>query len=1033
MQPDFDFSLDDLLAQIEDALPTVPEALEVPTNMDEELTDNIEISSSAELTENSSEVPEALEAPINNNEEPADSSEASSSEEPAAVPSKVPEAPINNDEEPADSSEASSSEEPAPVPPTVPEVPEAPINNDEKLTDNSEITATEEPVAEPEEPAAEPETPATEPEALTVEPEELTAKPEELTVEPEELAAEPEESADIPSAEPINNEKPAETPSPAPEPEEPVAYQPIPTAQAPETEPDNQESEPPVKVFDPRAFAVPKPPAEKPLQESLFGPEDTKPATDKTIEIDHGFLKKHTEKPLTGEQADLARTQPITFRAMQNSPLFFERPGIVTGKSVFGKTGDLSALPEIMAADEALSSMKKAEDAAKPKEEPDDAQMIFPGFAPETEPRVLVDEEAAENELKENRSQKVESFRLEGVEEPEKEINTEILDELEDGGGEGMPVRRFSGIKARARANRQSVEYNRPQDKNRVLRFLEKKRVVTLVSTVICAVCTLALLFTGAIPAVADAMDAGASAQWLGSMPVSYFVSLLLLIVCAFGGVPIYARGVTCFFRGSGKPNACTAVFAALAASFIQLIAASLAYDGEKVPCFALLAALSVTLFGVGNLISLDTIAKNFLFLTELDKNELYAADTIENTADVKRLAQDSVIGGSDIRYSSKAKFAGSFLSYSFAGDSTDDLCAWLVPVTAAVSFFLAVLVGLVKKDVAYAFSIFGCAMAMSVPVSAAIALALPLSRADNQLREDGAFLSSYAAAFEYETTNVIAVDAADLFPASCCDIHGMKPFGGVRIDEAILTAASMILAVGGPIGSLLSNVVMGRKELLMPVEHLIYEDRLGLSGCIRNRCVVLGNRRMMENHNIEIPHEAKEARYARHGRRVLYLADNGKLIALFVVSYGTDRRIVEQVRKIEENGINILVRATDPNITEKTIAMTFGIPGSSVKVVSNAAGEVLTNYAERVNAKAEAKLVHNGSPLAFFHAVRTAGWLCGVAGRINAQQIACCAAGLLIVAILALFTASVSPLVACLCQLMWVLVGLAVPLVGRE
>ncbi len=848
----------------------------------------------------------------------------------------------------------------------------------------------------------------------------------------EESNASPEESAYIPGK-PVIEESTEAPGEPVYTPEVPVAP-PVTGATVEFTPPAAPQGDPPVKVFDPSAFAAPKQPAEQPLQESLFDPEDAKPATEKTIEIDHGFPKKHAPDPADEEQASMAKTQPITFRAMQESPLFFERPGIVTGKSMFGKTGDLSAVPAIMAADEALHMAQADQPAPRPKEETDDTQMILPGFAPEAEPRVLVDEESAENELKENRSQKVKNFRLEGVEEPAKEINTEILDELEEGGGEGLPDgRRFSMVKARARANQQRVEYRRPQDKNRVALFLEKKRIVTLVSTVVCAVCTLALLFTGGIPAVADGLDAGAAPQWLGGMPVSYFVSLLLLIVCAFGGLPIYSRGITCFFRGSGKPNACTAVFAALAASFIQLIAASLAYDGEKAPCFALLAALGVTLFGVGSLISLDTIAKNFLFLSELDKNELYAADTIENTADVKRLAQDSVIGGSDIRYSSKAKFAGNFLSYSFAGDSTDDLCAWLVPAGAAVSFVLAVLVGLVKKDVAYAFSIFGCAMAMSVPVSATIALALPLSRADGRLREDGAFLSSYAAAFEFETTNVIAVDASDLFPAECCDIHGMKPFGGVRIDEAILTAASMILAVGGPIGSLLSNVVMGRKELLMPVEHLIYEDRLGLSGWIRNRCVVLGNRRMMENHNIEIPREAKEARYARNGRRVLYLADNGKLIALFVVSYGTDRRIVEQVRRIEENGINILVRATDPNITEKTIAMTFGIPASSIKVVSNAAGEVLTAYAERVNPKAEAKLVHNGSPLAFFHAVRTAGWLCSVAGRINAQQVACCAAGLLIIAILALFTASVSPLVACLCQLMWVLVGLAVPLVGRE
>ncbi len=789
------------------------------------------------------------------------------------------------------------------------------------------------------------------------------------------------------------------------------------------------EASEPVKAFDPTAFAAKAEPekAAKPVEEA--------PAiTEKTIEINQAFPKKSGAKQVQGEE-NLSRTQTVTVKAMQESPRFFERPGIVTVKSdKFGKTGDLNAVPSIMAAEDALKMKRKpAQEETKPKEK--NLQMVLEGFMPDTSTREYIDDAKAENELKENRIQKVESFRLEGVEEKEKEINTEILEEMTKSGGEGLAGgKRFSFIKAKARANRQRVEYNRTQDRNRTFRFLNKKHTVTLTSTVICAVCALGLLFTGAIPAVAAGLNESLAPQWLGTMPASCFFSLLLLLICTFAGLPIYSRGVTCFFNGSGRPNACTAVAAALVACFVQLIAASLSTEGKNVPCFALLGAVAVVLFGVGQLISLSDIAKNFLFLSALDRGgNLYAADTIENAADIKRLAQESVEGGADIRYSAKAKFAANFLSYAFAGDSTDDLCAWLTPVGAAASFVLAVIVGLAKKDVAYAFSIFSCAMCMSIPVSSAIALALPLSRTNSRLRDDGGFLSSYAAAFEYETTNVVAVDAADLFPAECCDIHGMKPFGGVRIDEAILTAASMILAVGGPIGALLGNVVMGRKELLLPVEELIYEERLGLSGWIRGRCVVLGNRRMMENHNIEIPEEAKESRYARGGRRVLYLADNSKLIALFVVSYGTDVRIAENVRKIEESGINLLVRSTDPNITEKSIAMTFGIPVSSIKVVSNAAGEVLTAYAKRVNPRLEAKLVHNGSPLAFLHAVRAAGRLCGIAGRINAQQIACCAAGLLIVTILSLLPAAVSPLVVCLCQFVWVLVGLAVPLAGRE
>ncbi len=744
-------------------------------------------------------------------------------------------------------------------------------------------------------------------------------------------------------------------------------------------------------------------------------------------------------EPLTDAQLNTEKTQQITFRAMKNSPMFFERSGVVAGKSKFGRTGDLSAIPSLMAAEEALTHWEPSEDdsiakRSEAEEAPKETQMILPGFEKEPIKRNYIDEEQAENDLKENRSRKVDSFRLEGVEEKEKQITEDILDELTENSGEGRPGgKRFSKTKARLRANTQGVEYNRTQDKQKIYSFLNRKHLAHVIATALSALCSLGLLFSSAIPATADKIDATFAPEWLGNMPSSYFLSLLLLILCTFAGLPVYAEGITCFFRGNGKPNARTTVFAALAASFIQLIEASLTFNGTKAPCFALPAALTVTLFGIGSLISLSTIGKNFVFLSRLDRHELFAADTIKNTADIKRLAQDSVIGDADIRYSSRAKFASGFLAYSFAGDSVDDLCTWLMPVGCAVSLLIAVIVGFAKNDFSYAFSIFSCAVCMSVPVSSAAALALSLERANKQLRDDGAFLSSYAAAFEYETTNAVALEAEDIFPPACCDLHGIKQLGNVKLDEVVLTAASMILPLGGPIAALFDNVVMGCKELLSPVEDLMYEDRLGLSGWIRERKVFLGNRKMMEHHNIEIPPEVNEARYRQKGRRILYLADNGKLVAFFVVSYGSDIRIAEQIVRMEENGINLLVHTTDPNITENAIALTFGIPCNSVKVVSSSAGEVLKTYSTRMNPKAEAKLIHNGSPLAFLHAVRTAGRLCTVAGRINVQQIACCAAGLAITVLLALLTQTVSPLIVCLCSLIWLAVGLAVGLIGKD
>ena len=136
-----------------------------------------------------------------------------------------------------------------------------------------------------------------------------------------------------------------------------------------------------------------------------------------------------------------------------------------------------------------------------------------------------------------------------------------------------------------------------------------------------------------------------------------------------------------------------------------------------------------------------------------------------------------------------------------------------------------------------------------------------------------------------------------------------------------------------------------------------------------------------------------------------------------------------------ENSGINLLIRTTDSNITEEYVANCFGLPLNSVKIVSSNAGDVLKSYADSVQPKADATLVHNGSAKGFLHCVSAAGSLCSAAGVITTQPTFCSAAGLLLLAIIVLFSGAfnVNALQICVCQLLWAGLGIIVPKINKS
>ena len=156
-------------------------------------------------------------------------------------------------------------------------------------------------------------------------------------------------------------------------------------------------------------------------------------------------------------------------------------------------------------------------------------------------------------------------------------------------------------------------------------------------------------------------------------------------------------------------------------------------------------------------------------------------------------------------------------------------------------------------------------------------------------------------------------------------------------------------------------RIIENKEELLHDVDSLVYEQGMGLSGWVDGRRVFVGNRRLLQNHGVDVPSSDYEARYAKDGRRLVYLSVAGQLSAMYVVSYLPDPEIQDALQDLCRSHVTLLVRSCDPNISTEDLCAGFDLDEYYVDVLPAAAGRAYMQLAERASESVPAVMASNG------------------------------------------------------------------------
>ena len=658
-------------------------------------------------------------------------------------------------------------------------------------------------------------------------------------------------------------------------------------------------------------------------------------------------IKKHFFNKPAQKLESTAEHRAITDSMPQKT---IETPGIVVkNRQAAQNTDGIAPVPTLVPAEYEYDQEKTRFISTSIADIEDDNQIMIDGFV-ENEEVLQQTEEQAEAELRENRKDKVKDF-IEGDLIFKQELDT------------STPKKRY---------DRQRVsiirEYFGPKDENAVRKVFatEKKGIfVKAVSTaVICLVMSILAAIAGS--------DNGNFELYGNNEFVYSLFQLVLLLSASAISLNSFKRAWENIKNRIVDMDTVVSL-AAIFGGLQCLISFAFTDSVESVASLTAGAAvIPMIMKYLGELIQSKNDSENFDFLASNIKN-CYSVENVGDENVANEISRGLLLAGPDIKYSTKVGFPQKFIELSRSADTTGSTCKLTILLSLAVGLVVGVVAMIMSSNFFVGISALTSAVLMGLPMATSLVSAINLRATNKLLNQEGALLNGYSAVEEAVNSNGVIIDSCDAFEEGGCNLEGMKTYHKMRIDEAILYTASVVIEAGGVLADVFEGVIDGKRELLLPVESLAYEEKLGCSCWIHNHRALVGNRDLLVHHNVETPDRELEEKYKQMGKNVIYLAIEGKIAAMFIVVYKANQETAKYIRELEKDGLAIFFRTADANITERFLEREFGLPENVVKIINPVAGDMFAKICNEEKDRTDAKIIHDGSAKSMLAALHSA------------------------------------------------------------
>lgn len=597
------------------------------------------------------------------------------------------------------------------------------------------------------------------------------------------------------------------------------------------------------------------------------------------------------------------------------------------------------------------------------------------------------------------------------------------------------PRRRTRGRKPEEKAEEQQPvidtgesidDYTGPEDAKSIshelrgdMRELTMRMMITGVCTVLLALVN--LIFGGRFSSGGDA----------GSMPIVYVVLTVVFLGVSIGVCyRTVINGLKALFAFNANSDSAAAVAAvAVAVQTLSSIFFRAELTDGRLHLYAVVLSAILFVNAAGKLTMIRRIHSNFRFVTS--KEQKYTVRTYDDYNTSLKMTKDAVAEKPLIAYQCKAGFLKRFLELSYDPDPSESASQLLAPIGLISSLVVCIVCLLITRSVPTALSALAAATCACVAAANMLSVNLPVSRLCKTARRAGAMVVGYAAVEQLGNVNAVLVDADEVFPRGTVVLNGIKTFGNrAGAEKAIMAASALMKEIGGPLSGVFDQVISENEDALPEVEHFTYEEGGGIVGRVDGQKIYIGSRSLLINHRIEVPAREEETQYASGNKVVVYIAVDAAVSAMLVLTYSADRRRKNELQRLEDSGISVLIRTTDPNVTSQMVSRLFGVDAASVNVLEGDLGDVAKKLTGENIPRADAVVATKGRMESMMNVVSACVEEKRTVSLVVAIQNAAVVLGFVLVAFMACFGGmrQLSPFILFLFEVFWLLVILVIP-----
>ena len=200
----------------------------------------------------------------------------------------------------------------------------------------------------------------------------------------------------------------------------------------------------------------------------------------------------------------------------------------------------------------------------------------------------------------------------------------------------------------------------------------------------------------------------------------------------------------------------------------------------------------------------------------------------------------------------------------------------------ALVALFMGLAIGItagVLSDIVTGVRLFSATLLVAAPATAYIAVSRPIAILERRMHKLGTVLCGWQGVSALNNRLVFPLTSEDLFPSGSVKMNGVKFYGSRNPDQVVAYSAAVMMADGGGLAPLFSQLLESRNGYHFEVETLRHYPNGGIGGIVNGETVLIGTWSFLEELGVEMPERAKLS-------NAVYAAVDGVLNGVFAISY---------------------------------------------------------------------------------------------------------------------------------------------------